>query len=124
VCECDAKDVPQFWHVSKSAQLKEPMNFAHNVEALNTDTFSPSFTQSMFAMDKKENPKQVDCPQNDKEWCVEDQDGQYSHVNEEDYILVNLLDNEETFTAYEGGPVWSTIYQENCVLDKAFSNLK
>ena len=39
-------------------------------------------------------------------------------------MLVNLLDNEETFTAYEGGPIWNSIYEENCLLDKAFSNLK
>ena len=42
---------------------------------------------------KTQEAKDVDCPQNDKEWCVEDQDGQYSDVNEDDYILVNLLDN-------------------------------
>lgn len=39
-------------------------------------------------------------------------------------MLVNLLDNEETYTAYIGGPVWNTIYQENCLLDKAFTGLK
>ena len=66
----------------------------------------------------------VDCPQNDKEWCVDDQDGQYIEINEDDYILVNLLDNEEKFTGYEGSPVWNTIYEENCVLDQAISNLK
>ena len=41
-----------------------------------------------------------------------------------DYILVNLLDNEETFTGYVGGPIWTTIYEENCLLDKVFSDLK
>ena len=50
--------------------------------------------------------KEIDCPQNDKEWCVEDQDGAYEKINEDDYILVNLLDNQETYTAYMGGPIW------------------
>ena len=55
---------------------------------------------------------------------MDDQDGTYEKINEGDYILVNLLDNLETFTAYEGGPIWNSIYEENCLLDKAFSNLK
>lgn len=40
------------------------------------------------------------CARNDKEWCIEDQDGTYEEVKESDYILVNLLENPETFTAY------------------------
>ena len=39
-------------------------------------------------------------------------------------MLVNLLDNEETFTGYVGGPIWNSIYEENCMLDKAFTDLK
>ena len=35
-----------------------------------------------------------------------------------------MLDNEETYTAYVGGPVWTSIYEENCLLDKAFTELK
>ena len=37
---------------------------------------------------------------------------------------MNLLENQETFTAYVGGPIWRTIYEENCLLDQAFSDLK
>ena len=37
---------------------------------------------------------------------------------------MNLLDNIETFTAYNGGPIWSSIYEENCLLDKKFRDLK
>ena len=39
-------------------------------------------------------------------------------------MLVNLMDNQETFTAYVGGPIWSAIYEENCLLDKVFQHLK
>ena len=35
-----------------------------------------------------------------------------------------MLDNEETYTAYEGGPIWSAIYEENCLLDKVYDRLK
>ena len=38
--------------------------------------------------------------------------------------MVNLLDNIETFTAYNGAPVWGSIYEENCLLDKKFTDLK
>ena len=68
------------------------------VEA-STDKFAQSFTDNIFSSfhtepQKKEDKKKViDCPQNDKEWCVDDQDGTYEKINESDYMLVNLLDN-------------------------------
>jgi hypothetical protein len=34
--------------------------------------------------------------------------------NEADYIIVNLTENTEAYTAYEGGPIWQAIYNENC----------
>jgi ERO1-like protein alpha len=55
------------------------------------------------------------CPQNDKEWCIEEKESDYK-LNEADYIIVNLMDNIESFTAYEGAPIWSAIYSENCFL--------
>ena len=39
-------------------------------------------------------------------WCMPD---------EEDTIYVNLMDNRENFTAYNGTDVWSIIYEENCL---------
>lgn len=29
-------------------------------------------------------------------------------------IFVNLEENKETYTAYEGAPIWKAIYEENC----------
>ena len=55
---------------------------------------------------------------------MDDQDGAYEKIDESDYMLVNLLENQETFTAYVGGPIWTMIYEENCLLDQAFSDLK
>lgn len=37
-------------------------------------------------------------------------------MNEDDYIIVNLVDNVESYTAYEGASVWKAIYEENCIL--------
>ena len=31
-----------------------------------------------------------------------------------DFIYVSLLENRESFTAYEGAPIWKMIYEENC----------
>jgi hypothetical protein len=28
------------------------------------------------------------------------------------------MDNVESFTAYEGAPIWKAIYEENCLLTK------
>ena len=39
-------------------------------------------------------------------------------------MMVNLMDNVESYTAYVGGPVWQTIYEENCVLDQAYKRYK
>jgi len=44
-------------------------------------------------------------------------------MNEADYIIVNLMDNQESFTAYDGAPIWSAIYQENCWLDSQEKSL-
>jgi len=64
------------------------------------------------------------CPESFKQWCVEDFDEQYGGVKAEDYMIVNLMENPETFTNYEGAPIWEAIYQENCLLDKIFGNLQ
>ena len=118
ICECEEKDLPDFWKQHKTK--------THHIVESN-DHFSQSFSANIFnsfETPEEKQPVVIDCPQNDKEWCVDDQEGTYEEVLEADYTLVNLLDNEETYTAYVGGPVWNTIYEENCLLDQAFSGLK
>ena len=82
------------------------------------------FTDSFFEVggkaQKRDNNMEYDCPESYAEWCVEDFDDSKGGVNELDYIVVNLLENPETYTAYLGSPVWDAIYQENCLLDKSF----
>ena len=123
MCECEEKDVPIFWRAQENSS--QPKDFSHKVVS-SKDKFATTFTDNIFSSASfgQEKKAVIDCPQNDKEWCVDDQDGTYEKINESDYMLVNLLDNEEAYTAYEGGPIWNSIYEENCLLDKAFSNLK
>ena len=53
----------------------------------------------------------------DDEWCENDE-------NEEDadYIYVNLSENKESFTAYNGTNIWMAIYEENCMLERIYDN--
>lgn len=39
--------------------------------------------------------------------------------DDEETVFVNLNDNRENFTAYNGTDIWNAIYQENCMLDGA-----
>ena len=40
---------------------------------------------------------------------------------QEELVYVNLPDNKESYTAYDGMPIWSAIYQENCMLERVRS---
>ena len=109
--ECDQKEVPAFW---KEWEMSvQPSSQKHGV-VKSKDQFSSAFRSSI-------SEKKVDCPQNDREWCVDDQDGSYALINEDDYIFVNMEENEETYTAFEGGPIWRAIYEENCFLNNVAS---
>mmetsp|Transcript_5206 Transcript_5206/g.8050 ORF Transcript_5206/g.8050 Transcript_5206/m.8050 type:complete len:105 (+) Transcript_5206:361-675(+) len=48
------------------------------------------------------------------EWCVSEE---ISAV-EDDFLYVNLNDNKESFTAYNGTQIWNALYEDNCMLDK------
>lgn len=48
----------------------------------------------------------------ENEWCFDDIMDDIE--DEADYMTVNLLENTEAYTAYEGGPIWQIIYNENC----------
>ena len=39
-------------------------------------------------------------------------------------MFVNLQDNKEVFTGYEGTPVWTAIYAENCACSDEIPKLK
>jgi hypothetical protein len=108
VCECSDSEIPLFWKEQKSHDHQvvhddEKIHSAANIGLL-TDTF-------FFGKAKPD----LTCPQNDKEWCIEEKESEY-RLNEADYIIVNLMENIESFTAYEGAPIWKAIYEENCIL--------
>lgn len=64
------------------------------------------------SIDEELETQQSDCPKSDKEWCINEAD------DEENCIYVNLNENREQYTAFNGTPVWKAIYEENCMLDK------
>jgi hypothetical protein len=33
-------------------------------------------------------------------------------------VFVNLPDNKESYTAYDGSSIWRAIYDENCLMDR------
>lgn len=61
---------------------------------------------------KKEEQKKKDW-----EWCETVDE----NTDDGEYIFVNLQDNKESYTAYNGSHVWQTIYSENCFLDRIYS---
>jgi hypothetical protein len=62
---------------------------------------------------KKPPVLELDCPRSENEWCIDDVVDDDAN-NLEESIFVNLSENRESFTAYEGNPVWQIIYTENC----------
>ena len=47
------------------------------------------------------------------QWCESDENSK-----DDDIIFVNLQENRESYTAYNGSNIWNAIYQENCMLDR------
>jgi len=47
------------------------------------------------------------------EWCENDENSRG-----QEYVYVNLNENKESYTAYNGSKIWQAIYEENCMLDK------
>ena len=56
-------------------------------------------------------------PMNSKQWCVDDIDDIYAP--EENYIFVRLPDNRESFTAFQGAKVWTSMYEGNTMLSES-----
>jgi ERO1-like protein alpha len=52
---------------------------------------------------------------NKDEWCEHDE---MTKSNKNEFIFVNLNENRESFTDYNGTLVWNVIYQENCMMDR------
>ena len=44
------------------------------------------------------------------EWCASEEDDNQA-------VYVNLDQNRESYTAYDGKQVWDAIYKENCLID-------
>jgi len=48
------------------------------------------------------------------EWCVSEE----MNAAEDDFVYVNMNDNKESFTAYNGSQVWNALYSDNCMMDE------
>ena len=52
-------------------------------------------------------------PTHTDKWCDFEESG-----DEDECIYIDLNENKEVYTAYDGRDVWQAIYQKNCILDK------
>jgi hypothetical protein len=71
---------------------------------------------------KKLQQREPDCPTSANEWCIDDVIDE--ELENEESIFVNLSENRESFTAYEGASIWQAIYAENCHCDDGIKNLQ
>lgn len=77
--------------------------------------FGPAAQRQGLYLDKEEAPQDIwKVSRNQDEWCEHDDTAGL----EEDFIFVNLNENRESYTAYNGTPVWNAIYEENCMMDR------
>jgi len=65
----------------------------------------------MLTLKNKLYETEDNCTEDRKMWCIDDEDD----VNA---TYVNLLSNQESYTAFEGVNVWKAIYSENCLLER------
>jgi hypothetical protein len=58
--------------------------------------------------------KEVEEPKKTSDqWCESDENSK-----DDDIIYVNLQENRESYTAYNGSNIWNAIYEENCLFDR------
>ncbi len=85
ICQCDEKEIPFPW---KQDSLGDTVNKEVKDNFFNTIVEKYNYTS----------------PQ----WLVE------SEIDNQNGIFVNLLNNPETWTGYQGQKIWEAIYMENC----------
>lgn len=64
-----------------------------------------------------------DCPKSENEWCIDDVTDD-ERENDSQFIFVNLSENRESYTAFQGAPIWQAIYDENCHIIESIEDLK
>mmetsp|Transcript_17641 Transcript_17641/g.29800 ORF Transcript_17641/g.29800 Transcript_17641/m.29800 type:complete len:145 (+) Transcript_17641:286-720(+) len=101
VCECDQASVPLFWKEQKSQDEQEMLQSSYDHRL----GFNSAFEKLPL---KPMGKRQRD------DWC----EGDEVNAREEDFIFVNMKENKESYTAYNGSQIWNAIYAENCMMDK------
>jgi ERO1-like protein alpha len=99
VCECEDHEIPFYWQTQKDMSQSE-MSLLSYMDAASSTI------------------PQKEAPESEYEWCADTEQDQ-------DCIYINLEDNVETYTGYDGAEVWQAIYNENCMIDsqQAYNNL-
>jgi hypothetical protein len=94
VCECEDPEIPLFWREQKTRDESLITNAGvqkgAEMGSLSTDQF---FSQAQLTEEcDEETQADLTCPENDKEWCIEEKESDLG-INEADYIIVNLVEN-------------------------------
>lgn len=96
VCECDEKEVPKEWENSSKNNQSSIFNSDNANNIVNKELHSAesisigsngAFTEA--------------------DWMANEE-------RDKEALYINLLDNSEAYTAYQGKSIWKAIYEENC----------
>lgn len=92
VCECDENEVPDAWEQTSRNNGSSPFN----TRSYPVNTFlQPSDSKSINANGFSD-------------------DWMFNEELDKESLYINLLENSEAFTAYNGSHIWKAIYEENC----------
>ncbi len=94
ICQCEEKEIPLPW---KQDSIKDTVLKDVKTEFFNTLVNKYNYSSS--------------------EWLVE------TEIDNKNGIYVNLLNNSETWTGYQGQKIWEAIYRENCFTGGSFDNM-
>lgn len=94
ICQCEEKEIPLPW---KQDSIKDTVLKDVKTEFFNTLVNKYNYSST--------------------EWLVENE------IDNKNGIYVNLLNNPETWTGYQGQKIWEAIYRENCFTGGTFDDL-
>jgi len=90
VWECNENEVPYEW---------EDKNFSIPLKICSHDVNKSLTLHETSLLNKEQN---------------ETSDWMHNEEYDEGSVYVNLLENSEAFTMYNGSKIWKAIYEENC----------
>ena len=94
VCECDEKEVPAEWETQSNVDQKSPFQVSSdyvNYDLGADDGNSVAGNGAVLPTD----------------WIIDEE-------HDKESLYINLLENAEAFTMYNGSHIWNAVYEENC----------